>query len=330
MDILIETYGPLFEGGALWIGVAVLNFGVAALILLDQWLPDEEEKVAKEPFTFVLVRYVRRLPFASSFLDAMARRADTYGWKGSGYGAGLILIGLFFSIGLFFLIAFGSYGLGVFLPFFFMKFCGTCLHRITLSKETLMQKQMPAVYSETMKELRRSSNVQQALQHTAGFIANPMKRELEEVAHRMRVHDDYSVLTERIQHFSNPWVKGYFSALRGLVSDVGMDNTMETLTYLKDKCTEKNAELDEDITESHGITVNVILITGFAAIIGAIMTGISLLDTVEQGYFDTPANFLFYIGCWALMLISIYATIALNNIEGDDDKDDRQKREGVL
>jgi len=230
-------------------------------------------------------------------------------------GLGLLILSSF--MGIYLVVVTRSYAMAIGIPLFVKWFVQRILNYMLLSEETRMQMQMPQVYMETMKELRRSGSVYEAILNTSLFVEDPMARQLKKIAHRMRVQDEKTVLTEAYHSYHNPWVKNYFGVLMRLVDSASISASMETLEYLKDKCSEKNTDLEEEITKTQEITMNGMMTAGTSIVIGVVAT---LIPAAREAYFRSSGMFLAYIFCWIIIFFSIYFIVSVNSVEGDDSK----------
>ena len=327
MGGIFEFYGQYLDGptlSALFIGLTGF-FGV--VFLLDTLFgPSEEEKKENEMYgrsmEEKLYAFFSRFPYFESYFNVLRRWVDGLPIKG-GYmyiGLGLLLLSVI--IGIYLIVVTRSYALAIGIPLFVKWFVQRMLNYMVLSEETRMQMQMPQVYMETMKELRRSGSVLEAIRNTALFVDDPIARQLKRIAHRMRVQDERAVLTEAYHSYHNPWVKNYFGVLMRLVDSASISASMETLEYLKDKCTEKNSDLEEEITKTQEITMNGMMTAGTAVVIGVVAT---LIPAGREAYFRSSGMFLAYLFCWVIIFASVFFIVSANSVEGDDTKKDTKK-----
>lgn len=322
MSTLFEYYGQYVDVATLSAVFAGLTGFIGLAVLLDTLFgPTEEEKKEQEKYGLSmeenLYNFFSRWPYFKSYFDVLRRWIDGSPLPGGYMYAGLGLLGGSIIAGLYMLIMTQSYALAIGIPFFVKWFAQRMLNFMLLSEETQMQMQMPQVYMETMKELRRSGSVQEAIMNTAVFVEDPMARQLKKIAHRMRVQDDKAVLTDAYHSYHNPWVKNYFGVLMRLVDNASITASMETLEYLKDKCTEKNTDLEDEITKTKEITTNGLITAGTAVMIGV---GATLIPMARETYFRSSGMFLAYLFCWIIIFVSVYFIVGVNSVEGDDSK----------
>lgn len=319
---IFEFYGEYLDWSAVGTFLTAAMGFVGLLLVLDTVFgPTEEEKREKERYGLnteeSLYAFFSRWDYFKSYFDVLRRWVDGSFLPGGYMYVGLGILGVSVIMGLLLLLATRSYALSLGLPFFVKWFSQRMLNYMLLSEETQMQMQMPQVYMETMKELRRSGNVQAAILNTSMFVEDPVSRQLKKIAHRMRVQDDKAVLTDAYHSYHNPWVKNYFGVLMRLVDSASISASMETLQYLKDKCTEKNTDLEEEITKTQEITTNGLVTAGTAVIIGIVATAI---PTSREAYFRSSGMFLGYLFCWVIIFVSVYFIVGVNSVEGDDTK----------
>jgi len=322
MGGIFEFYGQYIDASffsALFAGITGF-IGIA--VLLDSLFgPTEEEKKKQEKYGRSmeenLYEFFSRFPYFESYFNVLRRWVDGLPIKG-GYmyiGLGLLILSSF--MGIYLVVVTRSYAMAIGIPLFVKWFVQRILNYMLLSEETRMQMQMPQVYMETMKELRRSGSVYEAILNTSLFVEDPMARQLKKIAHRMRVLDEKTVLTEAYHSYHNPWVKNYFGVLMRLVDSASISASMETLEYLKDKCSEKNTDLEEEITKTQEITMNGMMTAGTSIVIGVVAT---LIPAAREAYFRSSGMFLAYIFCWIIIFFSIYFIVSVNSVEGDDSK----------
>lgn len=327
MGGIFEFYGQYFDGptlSALFIGLTGF-FGI--VFFLDALFePSEEEKKEKELYGLSmeekLYAFFSRFPYFEPYFNVLRRWVDGMSIKGGYMYIGLGILLLSASMGVYLVVVTRSYALAIGIPLFVKWFIQRILSYILLSEETQMQMQMPQVYMETMKELRRSGSVLEAIRNTSVFVKDPISRQLKSIAHRMRVQDERAVLTEAYHSYHNPWVKNYFGVLMRLVDSASISASMETLEYLKDKCTEKNTDLEEEITKTQEITMNGMMTAGTSVTIGIVAT---MIPAGREAYFRSSGMFLAYLFCWAIIFFSVYYIVSVNSVEGDDTKKDKKK-----
>lgn len=322
MGGIMEYYGQFFDLKIVSMVLTGLTGFIGLLVVLDTVFgPTEEEKKEKEKYGLSteesLYKFFSRWKYFRNFFDVLRRWVDGSPLPGGYMYVGLGVLGVSVVAGLFMLITLQSYALAIGIPLFVKWFVQRILNFMLLSEETQMQMQMPQVYMETMKELRRSGSVQEAIMNTAIFVEDPVSRQLKSIAHRMRVQDDKKVLKDAYHSYHNPWVKNYFGVLMRLVDNASISASMETLEYLKSKCTEKNTDLEEEITKTKEITTNGMVTAVTAIVIGI---GATLIPMARETYFRSSGMFLGYIFCWVIIFVSMYYVISINSIEGDDTK----------
>lgn len=322
MGGIMEYYGQFFDLKIVSMVLTGLTGFIGLLVVLDTVFgPTEEEKAEKEKYGLSieesLYKFFSRWKYFKNYFDVLRRWVDGSFLPGGYMYVGLGVLGVSVVAGLYMLIMLQSYALAIGIPLFVKWFVQRILNFMILSEETQMQMQMPQVYMETMKELRRSGSVQEAIMNTAIFVEDPVSRQLKSIAHRMRVQDDKKVLTDAYHSYHNPWVKNYFGVLMRLVDNASISASMETLEYLKSKCTEKNTDLEEEITKTKEITTNGMVTAVTAIVIGI---GATLIPMARETYFRSSGMFLGYIFCWVIIFISMYYVISINSIEGDDTK----------
>lgn len=317
--------GEILDGATLSALLAGFTGFVGILVLLDALFePSEEEKKENEMYgrsmEEKLYAFFSRFPYFESYFNVLRRWVDGTPFKGGYMYIGLGILLLSAIMGIYLVVVTRSYALAIGIPLFVKWFVQRILNYMVLSEETQMQMQMPQVYMETMKELRRSGSVLEAIRNTALFVEDPIARQLKSIAHRMRVQDERAVLTEA--YHSYPWVKNYFGVLMRLVDSASISASMDTLEYLKDKCTEKNSDLEEEITKTQEITMNGMMTAGASILIGVVAT---IIPTGREAFFRSSGMFLAYLFCWAIIFFSIYFIVSVNSVEGDDTKKDTKK-----
>lgn len=322
MGGIFEFYGQYLDGSTLSALLAGFTGFLGIILLLDALFePSEEEKKENEMYgrstEEKLYAFFSRFPYFESYFNVLRRWVDGMSIKGGYMYIGLGILLLSAVMGVYLVVVTRSYALAIGIPLFVKWFVQRILNYMVLSEETRMQMQMPQVYMETMKELRRSGSVHDAIRNTALFVEDPIARQLKSIAHRMRVQDERAVLTEAYHSYHNPWVKNYFGVLMRLVDSASISASMETLEYLKDKCTEKNSDLEEEITKTQEITMNGMMTAGTSVIIGVVAT---LIPAGREAYFRSSGMFLAYLFCWVIIFFSVYFIVSVNSVEGDDTK----------
>lgn len=317
MEFLIETYGEYVD---LDLGIQIfagITFVFGLIFILDYFSEEDKDKGPKKDKGEQIYTLLSKWTVTKKFCDVLIRYTDSTVLSGNAMYTALGLIIVFFIPAVYLLVTVQSYALFLIIPWFLIRFVTKTLDYMTLSKETQMQAIMPQTYSETIKELRRSGSVRDAIFNTSKFVSDPVSRELRTIARQMRVYDDRKVLEDAYHHYHNPWVKNYFGVMMKLVDRASIEASLETLETLRQKCQEKNDDLQQELTKSKEITTNGFMVAGFASVVGIVGT---FIPAGRDAFFESSMSVLAYLACWFCIFLSVYYLVKANSIEGDDNK----------
>ena len=313
----METYGEYMD-----LDLAIQTFtaiivGFGLICILDYFSDSDSDDHLKKDKGEQIYAILSKWHFTKRFCDVLIRYTDSTVLSGNAMYMAVGLIIAFIIPSVYLLITVQSYALFLFIPWFLIQFTTRTLNYMTLTKETQMQMIMPQTYSETMKELRRSGSVRDAVLNTSKFVKDPVSRELKDIANRMRVYDNKKVLEEAYHTYHNPWVKNYFGVLMQLVDSASIEASLETLESLRQKCQEKNDDLQQELTKSKEITNNGFMVAGFAVVVGIVGT---FVPAGRDAFFASASSLMGYLFCWLCVFVSVFYLVKANSIEGDDNK----------